>query len=83
MELNALLNLDTAQLQTWLSEALAARHQLAIGARTVAIQWEDRRQQYSEADVPALNRYIADLQTAITRKTTGGLPARRPIQALL
>lgn len=58
--------------QELLDEALAARHALLVGKKTVSIGFGDRKVQYTEANLAALDRYIAEL-----RRTLAGKPAAR------
>lgn len=55
--------MDRTTAQGYLVEAEAARHQLATGARAVEVVESDgARVRYAEADMAALDRYIAQLR---------------------
>lgn len=59
---------DLATLQGWLTEAESARHQLSLGQSVVEVSRSGRRIAYTEASLPSLNSYIADLEAQIRRK---------------
>lgn len=69
------------QLQTWLSEAEAARHTLAMGETVAEIMRDGRKVTYSRANLSDLNNYIAWLEAEIERKTNdaAGNPRRSAI----
>lgn len=78
----ALMALDLATLQTRLSEATLALHNLAIGERIVSVQLDKnngRRTEFSEVNIDKLKAYIADLQNAISAKQVGSAFTRPPI----
>lgn len=55
------------QLQTWLSEAMTARHALATGARTVEIRDQGSRLlKFSETTIDQLDAYIATLRAQLS-----------------
>lgn len=59
--------------QQQLDEAIAARHQLAIGARVIAIRDPSGRQlQFTPTTLKDLNAYIAQLQSELA----GAKPVR-------
>lgn len=69
---------DLSTLQTRLSEAETALHDLTIGRREVSVSWSDGQQvSYSKADIPELRRYIQDLKAQIAALTGKG--RRKPI----
>lgn len=75
----ALASLDLATLITYRDEAIAALHTLNIGKQTVSIAHGDQSRSFA---VPRdLERYIAQIQSAIDNKTRSpSTPlARRPI----
>lgn len=53
------------QLNTWLSEAEAARHSLAMGEAVVEVWRDGRRVTYSRANLAALTSYIDRLNAEI------------------
>lgn len=71
MDAQTLASMSLETLQTWLGEALAARHQLALGKLTSLIQWGENRQQYNAANAAELESYIAALQSAISARSAG------------
>lgn len=78
----ALLSLPLETLQTRLAEATEALHKLAIGDRVVSVQLDKnngRRTEFSEVNIDKLKAYVADLQSAIATKQSGGTVSRRPI----
>lgn len=70
------LSLETLKLQ--LSEALVARHKLAIGNKAVDVAIGDQRTRFTETNVGDLDGYIAALHVAIKAKE-GTRPAHAPI----
>jgi hypothetical protein len=78
MDLASLLSFELSQLQTWLAEAVTARHALATGTKTVLIQWADRRWQYTPAEMASLSGYITLLQKAVEMKQAGRRPRPGP-----
>ncbi|EQA97118.1 head-tail joining protein [Sphingobium sp. HDIP04] len=72
---------DLTQLQTWLAEAEAARHLLAMGEQVVEVWRDGRRMTYSERNLSDLNDYISFLGNEIDRKTNeaAGRPRRSGI----
>lgn len=52
-------------LQQRLDQALEARHKLLTGSATVAVGFGERRLQYAQAQLPALDQYIAELRRQI------------------
>jgi len=67
----------TATLQTWLTDAQTALHEVSIGKRTVTLALGDKRVSFSPADVRALRAHIAQIQTAIAIAT--GNPTGSPV----
>jgi len=54
------------QLNTWLSEAQAALHDIVIGGKIVEVQDQNlERVSYSRANVDQLRKYIAELTSQI------------------
>lgn len=76
---------DLAQLQTWLSEAESARHQLAMGQQVVEVWREGRRLVYSKGSLSQLDSYIATLRGDIAQaeSVAAGRPRRSAIGVLL
>jgi septal ring factor EnvC (AmiA/AmiB activator) len=56
---------DLATLQTRLTEAEAAYHQLALGTKEVEVEHGDMRMKYTQATMEKLAAYIADLRAQI------------------
>jgi hypothetical protein len=75
----ALINLPLATLQTWLSEALSARHTIVIGKKETYISHGQNARSYKVDQLAELDQYIANLQGAITAKAAGKTAGRRPI----
>lgn len=69
----------TEQLQTWLTEAEAARHKLATGSQTASVKSGDREVTYSKADLDKLSSYIAGLQSQLSSALNTPETQRRPI----
>lgn len=71
---------DLSQLQTWLTEAEAARHQLLIGKSVATVNYEGKGQvSYSKTDFDKLDAYISSLRSQIAALTDSSGRAR-PIQ---
>lgn len=64
-----------ADTQQKLDEAIAARHALITGKKTVSLVFGDRRVEYTAATVKDLERYIAELR----RELNGVRPTRNRI----
>lgn len=64
---------DIETLRRRLAEAREARHALITGQAVASVSREGRATSYSKADLPALERYIADLE----RQVAGAPPPRR------
>lgn len=58
---------DLTTLRTWLSEAEAARHALALGQSVVEVVRDGRRMRFNEQDGAHLDTYIADLVAQIAQ----------------
>lgn len=54
--------------QELLDEAKTARHALLVGKQSVSVGFGERSIQYSKADLPALERYIRELQHELNGK---------------
>jgi len=65
-----------ATLNTWLTEAQIALHEVAVGKRTVSLSLGDKRITFGPADIRALRAHISQIQTAIAinRGTATGSP---------
>lgn len=75
---------DLATLKTRLTEAEAAKHDLAMGARVVEVVRDGRRIRYQEANKGDLDTYIDKLLREIDdleAPASGSLPRRRFIPA--
>lgn len=75
----ALATLTLAELQTRLTAALDAAHQLYIGVQEVTVREGPSLVTYREPDIGKLEAYIAALQGAITAKQSGAPAGRRPV----
>ena len=65
--MNEFSGIATATLQSWLSEAQTAMHDLAIGKKTVSIATADgKRISFTPSELPELRKYILRLQAAIS-----------------
>lgn len=60
---------DLLTLQTWLTEAIAARHALLTGKRTVSVSYDGKSVTYSQTDIARLEAYIASLKNQIADLT--------------
>lgn len=73
-----------ATLTTRLSEARAARHTLAIGGQVAEVWRDGKRLTYTPANLPDLERYIAQLELDIANHPDNPSLAttqRRPVRA--
>lgn len=70
-----------AQLQTWLTEAEAARHAKATGTTVVEFWRDGRRVKNSEVTLEEIDTYIEKLeqQIAAAENVAAGRPRRRAI----
>lgn len=74
----ALDSLDITTLKTYRAEAIVALQALATSQTEIEIDGLDgSRVKYNTASMPRLKEWIADLQSAIDRKSTG--LRRKPI----
>lgn len=62
------------QLQAWLTEARAARHDLHIGKKVVSATYYGRSVNYIATEAAALDKYIAELESKIRGRTRAGKP---------
>jgi len=63
---------DLAILQTWLTQAEEARHQLLTGAREVTVSLQGfGSTTYTQATASALDKYIGELRGQIARLSGG------------
>lgn len=65
--------------QQKLDQAIEARHALMIGRRAVMLSADGAQTQYTPAELPALERYIAELRRQLSIEQTGQAPRRRRI----
>ena len=70
--------ISLAVLQTRLTEAQDAYHDLNTGAQTVSLSTGDKRFAFTAAEVDKLARYIRELQSAIAIQQGGIDPRARP-----
>ncbi|MFW6021662.1 MAG: gpW family head-tail joining protein [Guyparkeria sp.] len=68
MDAQALASLELDVLQTRLSEAVDAQHQLMLGKQAVRLSFEGRDVTYTEAESRRLGEYITALRSAIQIK---------------
>ena len=69
-----------SQLQTWLTEAETARHNLATGSMVEEIHSPDgTKVRYMASDVSRLESYIAWLNAQIASQSTSAVSPRSPI----
>lgn len=67
-----------ATLQTWLDEALTARHQLMLGKKAVRVRSGDDEVTFTQADKDKLDAYIGQLESAISAGSASGSTIPRP-----
>lgn len=72
---------ELATLKGWLLEAQLALHQLLTGRKVASASSEGKSVSYSQAQIPDLRAYIADLQRRIA-VVEGGYRPRGPLQAV-
>jgi hypothetical protein len=58
---------DLTTLQTWLKEAEAAKHKLALGAMEASVGSGDTQVSFSRTSVVELDNYIASLKRRIAQ----------------
>lgn len=78
MDAAILSSLSLTDLQSRLSEALSAKHQLTLGNKASLIHVADQRTDFTPASAADLDAYIASLHRAIQAKTTNR-PTHAPI----
>jgi hypothetical protein len=75
--------IDTALLQIWMAEAMAARHAISTGRREVSLSvahpQSSRSVTYNQANLLDLRQWIADLTSELGRRGIGRGPRRRAI----
>lgn len=74
----ALATLDSATLQSQLTDCLTAAHLLATGEREVSVSHGDTSVTYTQAKYGILKEHISNLQKAIKIKSGGG-SSNKPI----
>ncbi len=69
------------QLQTWIAEAEARRHEVALGEAVIDTWRHGRRVRRAFTDVAALDAYILELRRQLSeaQAEASGLSRRRPI----
>lgn len=70
---------STEQLQTWLSEAQAAKHAFATGKMKASVAYAGRQITFMATDSAKLDRHIADLERKIA--AASGKRKRRTFRA--
>jgi hypothetical protein len=75
----ALIDQTITQLETWLSEALVARHEILTGRRATYIAHQGTQRAYKVDSLSELDQYIGSLKGALQAKLTGDTLSRRPI----
>ena len=58
-------------LNTWLSEAQTALHELSVGKKTVSVSMGDKRVSFGLAEVRQLRAYIGRLQIELAIRAGG------------
>lgn len=62
--------------QTYLDEAMAARHKLLTGTATVEVSTEEGSVKYNTADLALLNAYIARLSREVAGQTSRAIAVK-------
>ena len=75
----ALATRTLVELEAWLNEALAARHQILIGKKATYIAHDGSARSYKVDNLKELDQYISSLKAAINAKLTGDFGSRAPI----
>lgn len=72
---------DLVQLQTWLAEAEAARHAIAIGGGVQEVWRDGRRVTYTARSLKDLDSYVSWLKAEIAKleNAAAGRPVRSAI----
>jgi hypothetical protein len=78
--MTVLVGIPLETLQTYLADALAARHALLTGKRYASVSYASGSVTYSQADLARLDAYIAELLQQIGL-LMGTLPRRGPVYA--
>jgi len=68
--------ISLATLNTWLTEAQLALHDLSVGKKVVKIGTADKQLTFTQADIRQLRSYVGRLQTEIAVR--GGQSAAQP-----
>lgn len=68
--------ISVSTLNTWLTEAQTALHDLSVGKKVVQVGSGDKQMSFTAANVRQLRSYIARLQTAIA--VAGGETLAQP-----
>jgi hypothetical protein len=75
----ALLDQSLSQLESWLAEALAARHDILTGKKVSYVAHQGTQRAYKTTGIAELDQYIASLKSAIRAKLSGDSMMRQPI----
>jgi hypothetical protein len=68
----------TEQLQTWLDQAVAARHKLLTGSITERWDYEGRSMTFTKVNIGELQAYIRELEFKLGMTATGRTKAILP-----
>lgn len=79
MDASAISSTPTETLQAWRDEAIAARHEISIGRKTVSAAINGRQRQFQQADIPALDAWISTLTSVLAARSSGRSARARPI----
>lgn len=73
------MSIELDNLRTKLVAAQNARHLLMIGKMPERISYAGRETQFTKAELPQLNAYIADLTAAVAKLEGVATPRSKPI----
>ena len=71
--------ISLATYQTWLDEALTARHQLMLGKSAVEVRSGEDAVRFTQGDKDKLDAYIAQLESKIANYSTRTASIPSPI----
>lgn len=70
--------MDTALIEAQLAEARSARHALIVGSKTVSVEYDGRKVQYTMMSIAGLDAYIRRLEQQLASVT--GIGRRRALR---
>lgn len=73
---DALATLPVETLQTYLGQAITARHNILTQRQAQSVRFMDGERTFTTTNLAALDNYIAELNSAIFAKSSGA-PTRR------